>query len=802
MLSRDEIFGAGGTSTVPAVAVTASMTMADALPSAGDEDASAFDVVEKLMALAKLSENQALSLTEELTRSLAPINKVAVEDKKKNNLSKRSSGRSSNLRLTSSRDGPGGGRKASVKVADETKEDGDRAAHFPISLPSSLQPKKVSGASPQINSGSYGNNMDGDDNHGIFTVPMACAESIQHSLGKIAVTGGKASSELRSLENERQTVDQHASDLAAALTLRQLSQQMVQTFNQGKLRDCVHAIANYRSVNPTPRALALVGPQAIDTYTDMEVKLTMEMLRRYEISVRQSDVHALSELTPLLGMLSLAHKGVGLYLQYTKASLEKIVRDATFTHQQQSGHRERGHYPTAEQVDQPPPEAPKANVPMQLAKMYNGAVTHLRHHLPMVVSALGEADGDVALVRLVAQTIGEEHATRLLKQFCQAQRLTLTGTKSELVVNAIMDRYVGGGNGAAGMEYQEDVLTNPSVAIAVVTGGVLSDDYHRGGAGNDSHYDDPELQEDCGFHATLGTLGGLDTFLDDCALCLQHTESYERFVQHASEEVGRARDYRNQQKKLKEEAAINKAKEGDEETKDGGNNDKKKEDDKTKEEEPILPPTSQLDEICSELGGQYSGIEHCLLLAAMQRAFAKIFHTTRPFEVERLFQPVGILDSNSHSFLEDSGSVAGANALQTCLVEECFYAAQRSTLRAFATGHAGTACAAANFCSDAIGRALLQVVIRKTEMSVVALRPGEGLLVGQGGLSQMTMNALRNVNALTQRSKSAAGKKGLDTSMAEDAMEQLMQYRIRVGIARACASFNDVEVAMVRSQIC
>jgi len=85
---------------------------------------------------------------------------------------------------------------------------------------------------------------------------------------------------------------------------------------------------------------------------------------------------------------------------------------------------------------------------------------------------------------------------------------------------------------------------------------------------------------------------------------------------------------------------------------------------------------------------------------------------------------------------------------------------------------------------------LLQVVIRKTELSVVALRPGEGLLIGQGGLSQTAMNALRTV---TQRSN----KPKKTTDLANAAMEQLMQYRVRMGIARACASFNDVEVAAV-----
>ena len=682
------------------------MTMADALPRAGDEDEGGFEVMNKLMELASTSEEHAYKLSTQLIQSLKP---------------KPPSAPSPNPR-----------RRAVVR----TEESKDDPIYFPIPMPTLLfNPKK-----------------NADDS--IFTVPMACAESIQHSLGKIAVTGSKASSELRSLEQERQAVDQQAMDLAAALTLRQLAQTMVDTFNHGKLRDCVHAIAHYRTVNPSPQALALVGVHAIDTYTDMETKLTLELLRRYEAAVRSADVHGLSELTPLLGLLSLAHKGVGLYLEYTSATLEKIVRDATYTSPSAAQPlRERGQYPSQNTL---PQEPPKPNVPLQLAKMYNGAVTHLRHHLPMVVSALGEANGDVEMIRLVARSIGENHATNLLQRFCQDQQLARTNVKAELVANAILDRYVGSAN-TPPMDYLQDVLANPSLAIAVVTGGVLSDEYHQVSTiANDSKLDDPELQEDCGFHSTLGTLTALDAFMEDCALCLQHTESYERFLKHAADEVARAREYRRQQSQKSD------------------NNPQS-----TTKHDPILPPTSKLDEICSELGGHYSGIEHCLLLASMQRAFAKAFHTTRPAQVERLFSPVAILQTDAPS-----------NALQTSLVEECFYAAQRSTLRAFATGHAGTACAAANFCTDSIGRALLQVVIRKTELSVVALRPGEGLLIGQGGLSQTAMNALRTV---TQRSN----KPKKTTDLANAAMEQLMQYRVRMGIARACASFNDVEVAAV-----
>jgi hypothetical protein len=60
-------------------------------------------------------------------------------------------------------------------------------------------------------------------------------------------------------------------------------------------------------------------------------------------------------------------------------------------------------------------------------------------------------------------------------------------------------------------------------------------------------------------------------------------------------------------------------------------------------------------------------------------------------------------------------------------------------------------CAAANFCIDALGRALLQVLVRKTEISTVALRrPAEGLLVGQAGISQAAMSALQKVQNITR----------------------------------------------------
>jgi hypothetical protein len=91
---------------------------------------------------------------------------------------------------------------------------------------------------------------------------------------------------------------------------------------------------------------------------------------------------------------------------------------------------------------------------------------------------------------------------------------------------------------------------------------------------------------------------------------------------------------------------------------------------------------------------------------------------------------------------------------------------------------------------------LLQVLVRKTEISTVALRPGEGLLVGQAGISQAAMSALRNVQNVTRGGKSAKSNPSSTSDDSAATATAEMRRRVQMGIARACASFNDIEVSV------
>ena len=56
------------------------------------------------------------------------------------------------------------------------------------------------------------------------------------------------------------------------------------------------------------------------------------------------------------------------------------------------------------------------------------------------------------------------------------------------------------------------------------------------------------MMDDCGFKAELGTFLQMNAGLDEVALLMQHTESYDRFIRHAVNEVDKARELRRKQK--------------------------------------------------------------------------------------------------------------------------------------------------------------------------------------------------------------------------------------------------------------
>lgn len=281
--------------------------------------------------------------------------------------------------------------------------------------------------------------------------------------------------------------------------------------------------------------------------------------------------------------------------------------------------------------------------------------------------------------------------------------------------------------------------------------------------------------------------------MEEAALCLQHAESYTRFIQHTVREVNRARALRHQterderrvERERREWATGMSSGEGKE-----GNDIARKDDygdggeggggeDEEKEYSPleILPAHTQLDETVAEVGGYYCAIESCLLLASMQRAFA-----VAPDD-PRQYSPLSVMLASSKAGPSTS---AGGGPLQTSLVESSLYAARRGTQRAFATGHTGTAAAVSNQFAECLRGVLVVHMGRRAEdLGVGPLKPGEGLLTGSAGIFGTTSLGMAGRQA--HQSVMGHGAGAVD--------ERQRQIEIQEAISWCCATLNDLEVA-------
>lgn len=375
------------------------------------------------------------------------------------------------------------------------------------------------------------------------------------------------------------------------------------------------------------------------------------------------------------------------------------------------------------------------NLGTKLANIYNPAVTTVRHHLPMVAFLLGDADGDVALIQLVHSEV-ENEAIPIFNTILKDKRLSNLHDGSNHFVKNVEERY------ASGEEWDEERN---------------------------------RIEDDCSFHKLLGNLGEIDTFVENMALKLQYTESYNRFLHHAMDEINKARNLRYKQKKEERRRKLISSleRDGKEFSIDEERKFEAQEEILYKESIPrqVLAQNSRLVNVVTELGGYYSVLERGLLFGTMQRAF----------------QASSQEESSYFTILnaKDSCHLIGSRALQTSLLEGSFFAAQRSTLRAFATGHTQAAAAATNFCSDAIGRILLEVMIRRCEVSTSTLKPGEGLLPGGSGIGQAALAVV------------TTAQKGLSKSSGISNEDKLAaKQKLENEIARTCSPFNDLEAAV------
>ena len=547
------------------------------------------------------------------------------------------------------------------------------------------------------------------DNEDISTT-IACADSILQSLTKIATGGTQASQEIRTLEEKKRALEQQAQDVETALSLRRNSDLAAEALSSQKYAvaaQAVHEYTEHKKMNRhTKRALAYAGEYTVQQIETTKRVLCETLLQRYQVAVSSSNLQMLGDLTPLLSLVDMEKDGVSLYLQYLQKILERDLEEAKQVKEveekpeglPQSRASQRREEERKKQAPPPPPY-------VQMARVYNTAVTTLRHHLPMVSHFLHKADGDAATVQLVHVQV-EQAVIPLFHSYFQNRQLPLVARNSQRIYALLEERYVG----------RMEPLSSAEASLT-----------------ND--------MDDCGFRMEVGALADVDGAMDEAALCLQHAESYQRFVLHTVHEVNKARRLRYEQdrdaRRLERERA---------EWATG-----MAQAPVTEKEAPyapidILPAHTRLMEVVAELGGYYSGIERCLLLASMQRAFSSV---------------------------PQFSEISNGQAHKTSLVDTCLFAARRSAQRAFATGHCGTASAMINFCGDTLGDVLLEVMTRRAqETGVAKLKPGDGLL--DGGISLFSAPVLMK-------------------SQADD--EAARQLKIQQGIAKACATLNDLEVA-------
>eukprot|EP00934_Nitzschia_sp_Nitz4_P006199 Nitzschia sp. Nitz4//scaffold98_size77359//3539//6343//NITZ4_005533-RA/size77359-snap-gene-0.0-mRNA-1//1//CDS//3329560712//6189//frame0 len=556
-------------------------------------------------------------------------------------------------------------------------------------------------------------NLQDADSHPVATA-VACSDSIFHSLTKIASGGSQASQEIKQLEEEKRALEEHAQDVETALVLRRASDQAAQSLSAQRYSVAAQAIQEYNRQKEwsrlNDRAKAYAGEYTVTQLESTQQALKTTLLERYQTAVENSDMMELGKLTPLVQMVQMEPEAVGLYLRFLKEVLSLQLEKAAAT--------------TQEDKKKPP------YVPM--ARVYNAAVTTLRHHLPMVSHCLHRADGDAAVVQLVHLQV-EQAVIPLFQRYLQAKKLAVSARNAQQVYNTLEDRYSSASQNQTMSAFPQD---------------------------------DSADTDDAGFSTLVGTLADVDAAMEEAALLLQHAESYTRFIQHTVREVNKARALRHQHEQ--EERRMERERK---EWSTGMSTPHEEQEEVDYVPIEVLPARTQLQGTLAELGGYYSAVERCLLLASMHRAFV----TSRDEEEDpSQLSPLSLMSSSS---------MVGTRAVQTSVVEACLYATRRGVQRAFATGHTGTASAMANYSADCLRGVLAEFLARRAEdWGVTSLKPGEGLLAGSAGI----FNATNLIRQGQQVSHAVGGVK----------VDQLQQQQeIEQGITFACATFNDLEVA-------
>jgi conserved oligomeric Golgi complex subunit 4 len=548
--------------------------------------------------------------------------------------------------------------------------------------------------------------------HPVYTV-TACADTICSSLTKIASGGSQASQEIRKLEQEKREMEEHADAVETALMLRKNSDRAAQSFQARAWQDTAEAVRPWlawkENQKPDPRVRMYAGEYSIQQLQSTYDNLKKTLLNNYENSVQKGDLQSLGQLTPILSIIQLEHEGLRLYLQFLESNLRNSLEENL---NDQSPPVTKGQKPTG-------PTPPF----ILMARVFNVAVTALRHHLPMVSHCLYKAEGAASVVQLVQVQV-EEAVLPVISRYQRDRQLSKVSRNAGQIYAALEDTYTGRG---------------------------LVDETEDGEG------------DDCGFSTSIGSLSDVNAAMEETAMCIQHAESYMRFIHHTCDEVNKARQIRYDQ-------ALQLARMERERLEWTTGQRSFAVDEEDFKPMQILPASTPLGEAMAELGGQYAAIERCLLLASMQRAFSSS-DTADP----RYYRTISISSDNRGTIPD--------KALQTTLVESCLFAARRASQRAFAIGHTGTASAMTNFCVDCLRDVLLVVLTRRAEdFGVSHLKPGEGLLVGSATLFNNASNLIRQGTTVGT------------TVLPKDELHR--RQKLEDSIAHACANINDLEVTM------
>ncbi len=299
-------------------------------------------------------------------------------------------------------------------------------------------------------------------------------------------------------------------------------------------------------------------------------------------------------------------------------------------------------------------EAGKVQAVQLLPKIYNVAAGFLQHHLPLVTHGFKQVNADVSLIRLVQREC-EDVAIPVIKRFIKARGLK---GKCRIVANASP---MGGREG--GEEEEE--------------GGTK----REGGKGG------------------LLLSGDVDGLMDELALVIQHTESYDRFVRYLAAEAKKTSSSSSSSSSIQESGI---------------------EEDKGLI---VLPVATDLNGAITEVSGPFAVLENHLMRSSIHKAL----------EIDELppFAPFtchhGELRGGGIAAASAAGSgreedvydpvalgagSGGAPKTSSC-VDDTFYVVRRCARRALVTGHAGTASAIVNYINSTLLDELMSVLSAK-----------------------------------------------------------------------------------------